>query len=386
MRNDLISQFRAPKGKPELLAFPFGEGAATAADEVVIPFTEVTMSNILYPIWKGNYCYRESVFPVAEADGTVKDIALLYPAVEITEVVSVDLQTRFTEGRDYVLEGGCLRIPAGSSIPVMERSEYYLTEDRPGKCFSMPEGRGYITFPGTAELYQHQIYVSYRHGGTFPGEIPQDKHRLFPRTNALLKEGKPLTIVFYGDSITVGWDCSANHGLPPFQSDYCRLFTDALTEQYGSPVNFVRTAVSGTTSVWGEKEAEERVAKYKPDLLVLAFGMNEGGKSSEEYREHISAIIEKSRKGNPETEVLLVSTMWANAEAKSVWFDQPRFEPFLLTLEQPGIAVAPMSSVHGALLTRKNYRDTTGNNVNHPNDYLHRVYAMTLLKTLCGME
>ena len=344
------------------------------------------MSNILYPIWKGNFSYRESVFPVAEKDGSVRDIALLYPMDEITEVVSVDLQTRFEERRDYVLADGCLRIPAGSNIPVMAHDDYYLPCDLPGRCFSMGNGKTYLTFPGTAELYRHQIYVSYRHGGAFPGEIPQNKSALLPKTNALLREGKPFTVVFFGDSITTGCDSSSMRALPPFQEDYCRLVTDTLAEKFGSEIRFVRTAVGGTTSVWGEQEAEEQVAKYKPDLLVLAFGMNEGNKSGEEYREHISAIIETGKKANPEMETLLVSTMYANAQAKSVWFDQPRFEPFLLSLEQLGIAVAPMSSVHGAILKRKQYRDTTGNNVNHPNDYLHRVYAMTLLKTLCGME
>ena len=342
--------------------------------------------DLLYPIWKGDFCLRESVFPVAEEDGRVNDIDLLYPAEEITEVVSVSLQTSYREGRDYTLSGGRLHIPEGSAIPVMAYRDYYLREDRPGKCLAMPDGGGYITFPGTEELYRHQIYVSYRHGGAFPGEIPQDKSALLPRTNGLLKEEKPLTAVFYGDSITQGWDSSALHGLAPLQADYCRLFTDALARRFHGDIRFVRTAVGGKTSIWGAEEARERVAKYKPDLLVLAFGMNEGSKSGEAFLGYIRSIMETGRRSNPEMETLLVSTMLANRESQSFYFEQERFEKFLLTLEGPGIAVAPMSRVHTALLARKRYRDTTGNNVNHPNDYLHRVYAMTLLKTLGAAE
>ena len=41
-----------------------------------------------------------------------------------------------------------------------------------------------------------------------------------------------------------------------------------------------------------------------------------------------------------------------------------------------------MTAVHESLLQRKRYADMTGNNINHANDYLARVYAQTLLKTL----
>jgi hypothetical protein len=41
-----------------------------------------------------------------------------------------------------------------------------------------------------------------------------------------------------------------------------------------------------------------------------------------------------------------------------------------------------MTAVHGSLLSKKSYADMTGNNINHPNDYLARVYAQTLLTTV----
>ena len=45
-----------------------------------------------------------------------------------------------------------------------------------------------------------------------------------------------------------------------------------------------------------------------------------------------------------------------------------------------------MTAVHERLLERKNLRDTLSNNVNHPNDFMHRVYAQVALKTLLGDE
>ena len=50
--------------------------------------------------------------------------------------------------------------------------------------------------------------------------------------------------------------------------------------------------------------------------------------------------------------------------------------------EKEGVAVANVTHVHSSLLERKQYADMTGNNINHANDYLARVYAQTLLRTL----
>ena len=41
-----------------------------------------------------------------------------------------------------------------------------------------------------------------------------------------------------------------------------------------------------------------------------------------------------------------------------------------------------MYTIHTEMLTNNDYASFTGNNVNHPNDFLIRVYAMQILKTM----
>jgi hypothetical protein len=49
------------------------------------------------------------------------------------------------------------------------------------------------------------------------------------------------------------------------------------------------------------------------------------------------------------------------------------------------VAVADMTQIHWDILaTGKRYRDMTGNNINHPNDFIARIYAKVILKTLLG--
>jgi acyl-CoA thioesterase-1 len=54
----------------------------------------------------------------------------------------------------------------------------------------------------------------------------------------------------------------------------------------------------------------------------------------------------------------------------------------LKPLAEPGVAIADLSAVWQELLKHKPYLDFTGNGVNHPNDFGHRIYADTLAALL----
>ena len=340
------------------------------------------MANLMFPVWRGRYMYRESFLPLSGEDGRVEDITLLYPAVRIEEVLSADLRVRFEEGRDYTLVDGRLHIPETSAIPHMTWEEYYPPEAIPGGTFERTGG-GYIRFSEGAFYHERQMVVSYVHEGSWPGSVPPGKLNLLPRTEKKLTFGEPIRVVFFGDSITARANASAMTGISPFQPDWCQLTCETLEERYGCPVTRVNTAVGGTTTRWGVEEVNPRAAEQKPDLLVLGFGMNDaGGIETEEYLSNLKAIMGAVLRLNPACEVVLMSTMLPNREAKGFFARQKEYQSALYTLEKRGVAVCDMTDVHEALLKRKADRDMTGNNVNHPNDFLSRVYAQTLLKTL----
>ena len=94
--------------------------------------------------------------------------------------------------------------------------------------------------------------------------------------------------------------------------------------------------------------------------------------------------IDAARAGNPDCEFVLVATMLANPEASNFAGCQKDYLPALLELEEEGIVVMDMTTMHENLLTRKRYYDMTGNNVNHPNDFLARAYAQNLWQTVIG--
>ncbi|MEF2247094.1 hypothetical protein [Paenibacillus sp. IITD108] len=47
-------------------------------------------------------------------------------------------------------------------------------------------------------------------------------------------------------------------------------------------------------------------------------------------------------------------------------------------MEKQGCVIVNMTRLHTQLLERKKYSDLTGNHINHPNDFLSRLYALAI--------
>ena len=122
----------------------------------------------------------------------------------------------------------------------------------------------------------------------------------------------------------------------------------------------------------------------EPDLVILAFGMNDGTFKVDPtvFGNNLQTMMDAVKAGSPDCEFILVSTMLANPLAALQCARQEEYEPVILGMEKEGVAVANVTEVHRHLMTMKRYWDMTGNNVNHPNDFLARLYAQTLLATL----
>ncbi|MBT3296985.1 MAG: hypothetical protein HN919_09675 [Verrucomicrobia bacterium] len=83
------------------------------------------------------------------------------------------------------------------------------------------------------------------------------------------------------------------------------------------------------------------------------------------------------------TEIILVANMLPNEEFKpqSAHFEN-RERLLELAAERDGVVVADVMSVTAEMLKRKKFADISGNNLNHPNDFLHRLYASVILRVM----
>jgi hypothetical protein len=83
--------------------------------------------------------------------------------------------------------------------------------------------------------------------------------------------------------------------------------------------------------------------------------------------------------------------MLPNPEANERWNTvQHTYEAAMIPMTEDywsrGIpcAVVPMTTMSRWILSHKRFCDVSGNNINHPNDFIVRLYASTLLHTLTG--
>ena len=78
----------------------------------------------------------------------------------------------------------------------------------------------------------------------------------------------------------------------------------------------------------------------------------------------------------------MIGTMLPNPNAINFVGEQEKFYDELVQYEKEGLVAVNITRVHKDLLKVKRYSDLTGNNVNHANDFLARIYAQTILQTL----
>ncbi|MFD0673518.1 SGNH/GDSL hydrolase family protein [Cohnella sp. GCM10027633] len=344
---------------------------------------------MLRGFWLGDTMYDESLLMTAAEREAVAEACLLFEPITILEVRSARRDSVYEEGQDWVFEDGKLKLTPDSRIPVMTLEEMYPLEHEEGK--TMPKlGGGYVLYREGSYLHDRQIVVTYTHAqDAWQGPKPRYAGESLRRTLAKLRQGEPLRIVAYGDSITVGANASGWSGAPPYSPIWPEQLQLLLEAHYRTSISLTNRSLGGADSKWGADNAAE-AASERPDLALIAFGMNDGageGVDPDVYEANIRAIVESFRRANPLVECILVGTTLANPETFFL-NRQPEYMPCLerIAAEREGTAAADMTGVHRELLRGKRFADMTGNHINHPNDYLSRCYAQFVAGMLIESE
>jgi hypothetical protein len=400
-----------------------GESGITSSNPAVsteppfdyTPDGEFKYAKELAAIWSGNIVYDEYVMFLGKNDV----VPLLYPATEIISVKSTDGKKTFTEGVDYELVDGKLIMPEGSSLTYIPEETYWAKGVY--DVYTYRDGKKHITYAaGLDGMAKYQVAVTYKHESTSPIEVP-DCSETFKNFIKKLERGEDVTIIFNGDSITEGWDSSIRSSYAPYMPHWPALLTHYLAYTYGytirytqnplegvfnypkakevygdrGTINYVNTAVGGWQTSHGfsnlEKYCLNLANKYGGcDLFFYAYGMNNQGTHPADFSFAVEKTIRKFVEKYPDAPIVLVSSMLPNTESVDGVHFLPKQEGELIKIrdelkaEGVMIEVAPMTSVHTYMCSVKRFRDHSGNNMNHPGDYTHRVYAQVALQTILG--
>lgn len=381
------------------------------------------LETYMTPIWEGRVVHNETVMFVGMDDNP----SLLYEADEIISVRSYDLLTEYKQGIDYDYVNGKLVLLEGTSIPCIEKNEYYSSNAQYSQLVTRGNAEadveGNYTYWGERDtMTKWQLAVTYKHSQAWDGYAPVCQSDRYQALLQKLQNGEDVTFVFYGDSITFGANSSFAVCVDPYAPTWPLMFTQYVAKQYGYTVKYVQNdftkapvpvadTVFGSNGIityynpsvggWSVQDGYQNVndyvcsavTDYGCDLFTVAFGMNNGSLAAKKFVQYTERIIERVQKLAPETDIAMVSTMVPNPEATNGWYgNQDQFETEMLTSAEAyheagtNCAVACMSSMSKSILEYKRFRDYTGNNINHPNDFMARIYAQVMYQTVCGYE
>ncbi len=404
------------------------------------PADDMKVKEYAQPFWTGNRMYDESIMLVAETDSNGNVIGaprakLLFEAEKIESVTWYFHENngseikKFTEGVDFIYENGYI-VAKGSIVnnPILELDEFttsmpYVTDKMltgeqkfPGLTLQsdIPSKTDGLCLPFTEgyQIVQMQLSVTYTHKeGAWQGTAPEYLgDTTLKNTVAKLKAKKEVNVLVFGDSISTGANSSSVLGINPGLPTWPEMFVESLSSYYGGTVNLKNPSVGGWTSangvgggtgwVAGQQVHKPGLATqfvngelkdYVPDIAIIGFGMNDAtlGLSIDTFCNNIMSMIKTIRQQNPDCEIILLGTMLANPMAKNQSKNQVEYTEYLkrLTKNYENVSVVDIGEMHQELLdSGKHYTEMASNNVNHPNDFFARVYAMNLLSALINFN
>jgi len=349
--------------------------------------------------WTGGTILRGSLGPFAP---TRLPLAV-DPASVVVRSATGGGAAVYRPGTDYAFDaeyGGLARNPEGG-IPEGERvlvdyDHYYARIDGidllPDGSVAVSEGEPVKACPLAPSpppdaVRLANLFIPFRCEAIVPGSIhpvPTAKQgrveevplfftgaEFLSRFRAKLRAGEDVTVVFLGDSVTVGGDATTP-GLSfvgRFEGELRRIFPDA-------GLRVVNAGVGGTNSDDGLKRLERDVQAHQPDLVVVEY-VNDMGFPPEKIRANYGLLLTRLGEAGTEDSILLtphlVRPAWMGgfAEAaqalREVAFER---QAALGDVAASWTALADLGVPYESLLA---------NGINHPDDRGHWIYAQVLL-------
>ena len=350
------------------------------------------------PFFYGNVIYNETVMLRTQEDGTGLGHLRFAPR-KIISVRDYTLKTEYAEGTDYMIDGNAITAPSGSRIGHWTNRQMWGEEDLPAPyvvkdtisnqttdCMRMAA----TIYTESPFYYGTQVYVTYVYdiNDLDMTSLPASQISSLPALKAKLdaKSGS-LKIAGIGDSVMEGCSSSVNFNHEPYQKPFFDLFAEAVENKFGLDVTSDNMGVGGSTSSDGtQKSLLDKVVTYAPDLLLVHYGINDlGGQATPNgFMDNIMYIVTYLKENLPNLEIILMSPLSPNPRV----YDQIKLESYIKKMNDvaesfSGVVVLDTYAYGNYLLGGgRDYYDMTGNGINHPNDYGHRVYAGALLATI----
>lgn len=351
-------------------------------------FAENRMHEWMSSVWNEDIVYDECILFVPDAvSKEIKPCRLLFEPEMIISVHSDYMGIEYSEGQDYLINGSIVERLPGSRIPAFDYDEFFRIQPNEYNIRSASVSGRYVMYDaGGVETIKRQIKVTYKKKNRFPF-FPESILQYLPNTKRKLLDREDIHILFYGDSFMEGCDASGKTGIMPYMPTLDRLIIYKLADFYDhEKIRFTNTAVGGTFAEWGLEHIKDKVLNNKPDLVIIRFGMNDGtlGVKPEVFAIQMLQIITAIRMDNPKAECIILMNELPNPDCIGWTKTQDEFERELNERipNGNGIAKIEIMDMFKHVMKVKGFECITSNFVNHPNDFMIRLYAQYVCAAL----
>jgi len=343
-------------------------------------------------IWETKVIHNESVVLKEEQNGDICG-RLIYTPKDIVCVRDHSLSQVYSAETDYYVKGDKIYLKSGSKMPYLTQKNL-STEDVPAifKNGEASDGTYDGRTPGTKILFTegigvifNQVMVTYTHEQTWYGTTPKKKGNKLSNLRSKLDNKDDINMLTIGDSIFVGCNASGFKGFEPFQDSFPDGFASEIRRNYKIDVNPTNLSKGGELSNYGAENASA-IKSYKPDLLVVGFGMNDGSwnVAASTYLKNIQTVIETTQKDCPNASIIVCATILPSEVSPQANGNHRDYLSGLLAFEETyeNVAILDMTTFSSDLFQKKYSMDLFANNINHPADWLSRLYVANLMNLI----
>lgn len=189
---------------------------------------------------------------------------------------------------------------------------------------------------------------------------------------AKIRRGENVTVIALGGSITTGYNSKnpAKDGWAGLTGEWLKN----LAKENGSTLSFYNQGCSGTDSAFAIARLNDHVLKYKPDLILLEFAMNDQWLEAK-VRERTYESIIRSVMDNTDTAILV---LFVNERKSPYSSAQAVQQPICEHYQIPFVSWKDDLESKGKLGDFEKYFD--GEETVHPNNAGH-AYIASLLES-----
>jgi lysophospholipase L1-like esterase len=139
----------------------------------------------------------------------------------------------------------------------------------------------------------------------FTVDKPFDVRRGLGRVAGALASSRPITIAWFGGSITYGANASDIE-----QTSYRALTAQWLVERYPqAKIQSVNSAIGGTGSDLGAFRLNRDALGHEPDLLLVEFAVNDAGRNDRSILRAMEGIVRQALGRAPQPQIVFIYTL-----------------------------------------------------------------------------